>query len=61
MIKKKLPLNPNYLAMVRGIREIHQLFAAGKEDSREANAVRDATDDPWESLSEIERQRVRNL
>ena len=54
-------LNPSYLAMVRGVRELHRLIADGKEDSPEADAIRDATDGPWGSLSEIERRRVRNL
>src|SRR5438128_7053915 len=54
-------MNPNYLAMVRGIRELHRLIAAGKDDSPEADAVRDATDAPWQALSEAERQRVGNL
>ena len=54
-------MNPTYLAMVRGVRELHLLMAQGKDDSPEADAIREATDAPWESLSEIERQRVRNL
>jgi tetratricopeptide (TPR) repeat protein len=54
-------MNPNYLAMVRGTRELHQLLAAGKDDSPEADAIRDATDGPWEALSETERDRVCNL
>jgi len=54
-------MNPGYLAMVRGTRELHQLLAAGKEDSPEADAIRDATDGPWEALSEVERNRIRNL
>ncbi len=54
-------MNPSYLAMVRGVRELHMLIAEGKDDSPEADAIRDATDSPWESLSEIERRRVRNL
>ncbi len=54
-------MNPNYLAMVRGVRELHRLIAEGKDDSPEADAIRDSTDAPWESLSEIERRRVRNL
>src|ERR1700704_2486606 len=61
MASKPLTMNPNYLAMVRGTRELHQLLAAGKDDSPEADAIRDATDGPWEALSEIERERVRNL
>src|ERR1700730_17094853 len=61
MAPKPLTMNPNYLATVRGTRELHRLSAGGKDESPEADAVRDATDDPWESLSEVERQRVRNL
>ncbi|HLN26346.1 MAG TPA: hypothetical protein VK395_01225 [Gemmataceae bacterium] len=61
MAPKPLTMNPNYLAMVRGTRELHQLLAAGKDDAPEADALRDATDGPWEALSEIERSRVRNL
>ena len=54
-------MNPNYLVMVRGTRELHRLLAAGKDDSPEADVIRDATDGPWEALSEVERNRVRNL
>lgn len=61
MTAKPLTINPNYLAMVRGTRELHQLHAAGKDDSPEADAIRDATDGPWEALSEVERNRLRNL
>lgn len=58
---KPLTMNPNYLAMVRGTRELHQLLMAGKDDSPEADAIRDATDAPWQALSEVERNRVRKL
>jgi hypothetical protein len=58
---KPLTMNPNYLAMVRGTRELHQLLTVGKDDSPEAEAIRDATDGPWQVLSEVERNRVRNL
>ena len=61
MPPQPLTMNPSYLAMVRGVRELHRLVAEGKDDSPEADAIRDATDGPWESLSEIERRRVRNL
>ncbi len=60
-VSKSITMNPSYLAMVRGTRELHQLLATGKDDSPEADAIRDATDSPWEALSEIERNRVRNL
>src|SRR6266446_3563092 len=58
---KPLTMNPSYLAMVRGTRELHQLLAAGKDDSPEADAIHDATDGPWEALAEVERKRVGNL
>ena len=58
---KPLTINPNYLAMVRGTRELHQFLIAGKDDSPEADAIRDATDGPWQALSEAERNRVRSL
>lgn len=54
--------NANYVAMVRGVRELHRLAASGKDDdSPEAGAIRDATDGPWQALSEPDRERVRNL
>jgi hypothetical protein len=60
MAPKPLTMNPNYVAMLRGTRELHRLLAAGKDDSPEADAIRDATDGPWEALSEAERKRVRS-
>jgi len=56
-----LPMSPDYLAMVRGVLELHLLNREGKEDSPEADAIRDATDTHWEALSESERDRIRNL
>jgi tetratricopeptide (TPR) repeat protein len=61
MAPKPLTMNPNYLAMVRGTRELHRLSVAGKDESPEADAVRDGTDRSWEALPEVERQRIRNL
>ena len=61
MPAKPVTLNPNYLAMVRGTRELHQLIAAGEDDTPKADAIRDATDGPWETLSEVERNRIRYL
>ena len=61
MPAQPLAMSPNYLAVVRGIRELHNLTAAGQEDSPAADAVRDATDRPWEALTEVERKRASNL
>ena len=61
MASKPLTMSPGYVAMVRGTRELHRLLADGKDDSPEAEAIRDVTDGPWRTLSEVERNRVRNL
>ena len=54
-------LSPSYLTVVRGIREMHRLIAAGQEDSPAAEALRDATDRPWQALTEVERKRASGL
>jgi tetratricopeptide (TPR) repeat protein len=59
MAARSLTLSPSYLATVRGSHELHRLIAEGKDDSPEADAIRDASDGPWESLSETERDRAR--
>jgi hypothetical protein len=61
MARQPLVLSPNYLAVVRGIRELHRLALAGRDDSPEADAIRDATDGPWKALSEVERKRASGL
>jgi tetratricopeptide (TPR) repeat protein len=61
MSPKPLALSPAYLAFVRGLREMHRLIRDGKEDSPEAEAVRDATDIPWQALTEVERRRAAGL
>ena len=59
MVIRPLTLSPSYLATVHGTHELHRLIAEGKEDSPEAEAIRDASDGPWEALSETERDRAR--
>ena len=53
--------SPNYMAVARGIRELHRLAHEGQDDSPEAEAIRDASDGPWEALSETERRRISGL
>jgi len=36
MMPKPLPMNVNYVAAVRGIRELHKLLVAGNDESSEA-------------------------
>src|SRR5260370_42459479 len=59
MAARPLTLSPSYLATVRGTHALHRLIAEGKDDSPEAEAIRDASDGPWEALSETERDRAR--
>src|SRR5689334_5220880 len=61
MPPQPLTMSSNYLAIVRGLRELHRLRISGHEDSPEADAVRDATDLPWEGLTEEEKKRLSGL
>jgi hypothetical protein len=61
MSPQPLTMSSSYLAIVRGLRELHELTAAGRLDSPEADAVRDATDAPWEALTVEERRRISGL
>lgn len=61
MTRPPLPMSPSYLAVVRGILNLHRLAIDGRDESPEADAIRDATDGPWEALTEVERKRVRGL
>jgi tetratricopeptide (TPR) repeat protein len=61
MAHQPLVMSPNYRAFVRGIRALHRLALSGKDESPEADTVRDAMDVPWEALSDIERKRARGL
>jgi hypothetical protein len=54
-------MNPNYDACLHGIRALHQLAIEGRDESPEADAIRDATDAPWVALSESERERLRRF
>src|SRR5437773_4145357 len=54
-------VNENYAKVVRGVLEIHRFDAGGQWDAPEADAIRDATDGPWNALSDTERKRVGGL
>src|SRR5438552_1041217 len=55
------PDNPNYRTVIRGLLQIHRLTLAGRFESPEADAIRDAMDAPWEGLSDVERKRIGGL
>src|SRR3954454_14560133 len=61
MTRHPLPMSPNYLAVLRGVRELHQLTVEGRDESPEADAIRDSTDTSWEALTEAERKRVSGI
>lgn len=61
MIRHTKPMTTAYEEVAQGIRELHRLMIAGRDESPEADAVRDAVDGPWQSLSEAERDRARAL
>ena len=61
MTRHPLVMSPDYVAYVRGIRELHRLTMAGKDESPEAEAVRDMMDGPWEGLTKPERDRIGGL
>jgi hypothetical protein len=54
-------MNPNYRACLHGICALHQLAIQCRDESPEADAIRDATDAPWVALSESERERLRRF
>ena len=57
-----LIFSPNYMAVARGIRApARALPQEGRDDSPEADAIRDAIDGPWEALSDTEWERITGL
>jgi tetratricopeptide (TPR) repeat protein len=61
MNARPLTMSASYLAVVRGLHELHRLTVAGRQDSPEADVVRDATDVPWQALTEVEKKRLSGL
>ena len=61
MTPHPLTMSANYLAVARGLRELHRLTEAGRLDSPEADVVRDATDTPWEAIGGVEKKRIGGL
>ena len=61
MDPRPLAMSASYLAIVRGLRELHRLTVAGRQDSPEAVAVRDAADGPWRAPTEVEKKRIGGL
>lgn len=61
MNPKPWTFSPAYVEFARSVRELHRLAAEGREESPEADEIREASDGPWYALSEIERARAVGL
>jgi len=55
------PGNSNYRQVLRGYLRLHQLTVERRDESVEADAVRDALDLPWHALTVAEKERVQGL
>ena len=51
----------SYRKVHDGLLRMHQLFVEGKRDCEEVNAIRDATDEPWNDLSDEEKATLQGL
>jgi tetratricopeptide (TPR) repeat protein len=61
MVRRPFSTNPSYLQYIRSLRELHALTMAGRDESPEADAIRDGMDHPWYDLSETEQERINGL
>jgi predicted RNase H-like HicB family nuclease len=61
MIRQRFRSDPHYLESVRGLHRLHALAVAEREDTPEADAVRDALSGPWLHLTEAEKARITGL
>ncbi len=53
--------SPNYRQVLRGYLRLHELTVEGRDESQDADAVRDSLDLPWHALTTGERERVQGL
>jgi hypothetical protein len=53
--------NSNYRIVHDAVLRMHQLFREGKRKSEEVSAIRDATDEPWNELSDEKRKTIQGL
>ena len=55
------PSSPSYQTVVSALLRMHTLTLDGKDESEEAESVRESMGDHWESLSDVEQERVMGL
>jgi len=53
--------SPNFRQVIRGYLQLHQLTVEGRDESAEADIVRDSLDLPWHALTESDKQLVQGL
>jgi hypothetical protein len=61
MSNSHFSINEPYRLHVRQLRSLHQFFVEGKEDSPEADALRDEMDVTWDQLSAEQQQSIGGL
>jgi tetratricopeptide (TPR) repeat protein len=61
MEKQPLPPSKDYQQSLSGLRELHALSLEGKDETPEADALRDRLEAPWYHLTEVEQKRLRGL
>ena len=57
MTRQRFPSNPHYLQSVRGLHWLHALAMAEKDNTPEAEAVRDSLNGPWLHQTATEKKR----
>jgi tetratricopeptide (TPR) repeat protein len=61
MVRRPFSTSPSYLQSIRGLHRLHALALEGRDESPEADAVRDGLEQPWYLLSDIEKRRITGL
>ena len=61
MVRHPFSTSPSYLESIRGLHRLHALALEGRNDSPEADAIRDGLERPWYDLSAIEQERIEGL
>jgi len=60
-MSRPLPKSPSYQAEMSALLRMHQLSLAGKDESDEADLVRESAYDYWHDLSKVEKDRLTGL
>lgn len=55
------PKTAAFVESMRLLLELHRLFVEHRDESPEADALREAMDAPWYAMTEDEQQRIRQL